>query len=91
MRPVMRPDPGQAGAVSIPHTVRFPDCARKPQASIANVRNDGAVNRGANTTSTVISDAGTHSAPSGDIGDRFRQRHPGEGELVPMAAVIGCE
>jgi hypothetical protein len=33
----------------MPHTVRFPDCARKPQASAVNVRNDGAVNNGENT------------------------------------------
>jgi hypothetical protein len=45
--------------VSTPHTVRFPDCARKPQASPVNVRNDGAVNSGETTAGSVISDAGT--------------------------------
>ena len=55
--------------VSMPHTVRFPDCARKPQASIVNVRNDGAVNSGENTASSVISDAGTGSTASGSISE----------------------
>ena len=71
--------------VSIPQTVRFPGCARKPQASIVNVRNDGAVNNGANTASSVISDAGTGSTASGSIsGNPFRQRHRG-----PQAAAAG--
>ncbi len=53
---------------SMPHTVRFPGWARKPQASMVNVRNDGAVNNGAKDTSIVISDAGTCSPASGSIG-----------------------
>jgi hypothetical protein len=61
----------------MPHTVRFPDCARKPQARAVNVRNDGAVNNGANTASSVISDAGTGSTASGNIGNPFRQGHAG--------------
>src|SRR5712671_988945 len=61
----------------MPHTVRFPDCARKPQARAVNVRNDGAVNNGANTASSVISDAGTGSAASGNIGNPFCQEYPG--------------
>ena len=47
--------------VSIPQTVRFPGWARKPQARAVKVRNDGAVNSGANAWSSVISDAGTMS------------------------------
>ena len=53
---------------SIPHTVRFPVCARKPQARPQNVRNDGAVNNGARPASSVISDAGTGSVASASIG-----------------------
>ena len=64
----------------MPHTVRFPDWARKPQASPVNVRNDGAVNNGENTASSVISDAGTGSAASGSIGGNpFRQQVSGHG------------
>jgi hypothetical protein len=46
---------------SIPTTVRFPGWERKPQASMVNVRNDGAVNNGEKAASSVISDAGTAS------------------------------
>ena len=78
MRPVMRPQPGQARARQHPADRPLPGCARKPQASIVNVRNDGAVNNGANTASSVISDAGTGSTASGSIsGNPFRQRHRG--------------
>ncbi len=66
----------RAAPISIPHTVRFPDCARNPQASAVNVRNDGAVNNGENTASSVISDAGSGSATSGGIGGNLiRQRY----------------
>ena len=62
----------------MPQTVRWPECAKKPQASIANVRNDGAVNNGANTASSVISDAGTGISASGSIsGNPFHQGYPG--------------
>ena len=53
---------------SIPHTVRFPVCARKPQARPQNVRNDGAVNNGARPASSAIRDAGTGSVASTSIG-----------------------
>ena len=56
--------------VSIPHTVRLPVCARNPQARPQNVRNDGAVNNGANTARTFISEAGTGSVASGSIGGK---------------------
>src|SRR5215472_15285442 len=63
---------------SIPQTVRFPPWARKPQARPVNVRNDGAVNSGENTVSSVISDAGTGSTASGIIRrGPFRQGEPG--------------
>jgi hypothetical protein len=52
----------------MPHTVRFPDRVRKPQARALNVRNDGAVNSGVNTASSVIGDAGTGTVASGSIG-----------------------
>jgi hypothetical protein len=63
---------------SIPHTVRFPVCARNPQARPQNVRNDGAVNNGARPASSVLSDAGTGSVASTSIGGnpfhrRFRK------------------
>ena len=48
---------------------RAPDCARNPQASAVNVRNDGAVNSGQDTASSVISDAGGGSPASGNIMD----------------------
>jgi hypothetical protein len=54
----------------MPHTVRFPDCARKPQVRAVNVRNDGAVNSGENAASSVISDAGTGNTRAPDIIDR---------------------
>jgi hypothetical protein len=54
----------------MPHTVRFRGWARKPQARPQNVRNDGAVNSGANEASSVIRDAGTGSAESGSIGGK---------------------
>ena len=41
------------------------------------VRSDGAVNNGANTASSLISDAGTGSAASGNIRNPFRQGYPG--------------
>lgn len=67
----MRPSCGHSrdspAPVSIPQTVRFPGWARKPQANAVKVRNDGAVNSGANAWSSVISDAGTIS---GSIGSR---------------------
>ncbi len=56
---------------SIPHTVRFPGWARKPQASPQKVRNDGAVNSGAREESSVISDAGTCSVAPGSIGGKL--------------------
>ena len=72
--------------MSIPHTVRFPDWARKPQASMLKVRNDGAVNSGQNTASSVISDAGTGTAASGSIsGNPFRQQVSGHGLRLPPA------
>jgi hypothetical protein len=72
--------------VSIPHTVRFPDWARKPQASPVNVRNDGAVNSGANQASIVISEAGTGSTASGSIsGNPFRQQLSGHGRRLSPA------
>jgi hypothetical protein len=56
-----------------------------------NVRNDGAVNSGENTASSVISDAGTGAAASGSIsGNPFRQGYPGTAgapaimEIVPQ-------
>ena len=72
--------------MSIPHTVRFPDWARKPQASMLKVRNDGAVNNGENAASSVISDAGTGTAASGSIsGNPFRQQVSGHGWRLPPA------
>ncbi len=62
---------------SMPHTVRFPVCAKNPQARPQNVRNDGAVNNGAKPVSSVISDAGTGSVASGSIGGNpFHRRFP---------------
>ena len=61
--------------VSIPHTVRLPVCARNPQASPQNVRNDRTVNSGANAARTFITEAGTASVASGSIGGKpFHQR-----------------
>jgi hypothetical protein len=54
--------------VSIPHTVRFPICARKLQASMVKVRKEGAVNSGANQASRLASETGTGSVASGGIG-----------------------
>ena len=45
-------------APSIPHTVRFPVWAKKLQARPQNVRNDGAVNSGAEDVSSLISETG---------------------------------
>ena len=60
---------------SMPHTVRLPVCARKPQARPQNVRNDGAVNNGAKDVSNPIRDAGTGSVASRSIGGNpFHQR-----------------
>ena len=42
-----------------------------------NVRNDGVVNNGENTASSVISDAGTGSTASGSTGGNLFQRYPG--------------
>src|SRR6266568_2028742 len=56
--------------ISIPHTVCFPARVRKPQASPQNVRNDGAVNSGANAARTFISEAGTGTVASGSIGGK---------------------
>ena len=51
-----------------------------------NVRNDGAVNNGENTASSVISDAGTGSTASGSIGGNlFHQRYPGTAGGCPPA------
>jgi hypothetical protein len=78
----MRPQPRQPSARQHPaHTARFPGWPRKPQARPVNVRNDGAVNSGENTASSVISDAGTGSTASGSIrrGDPFRRGVPGHG------------
>ncbi len=61
-------EPARPAPASIPHTVRFPVCARNPQARPQNVRNDGAVNNGARPASSVISDAGTGSVASASIG-----------------------
>ena len=47
VRPVMAPAAGKARPGQHPYTVRFPVCARNPQARPQNVRNDGAVNNGA--------------------------------------------
>ena len=51
--------------VSMPHTVRFPVCARNPQAMPEKVRNDGAVNRGPKTASRPASEAGSGSVMPG--------------------------
>ena len=40
---------------SIPHTVRFPVCARNPQASMVKVRKDGAVKTGRGRQDTLAS------------------------------------
>jgi hypothetical protein len=72
--------------VSMPHTVRFPGCARKPQARAVNVRKDGAVNNGANTASSVISDAGTGSAAAGSSESlTFRGSWHGSGAWLSSA------
>jgi hypothetical protein len=71
---------------SIPQTVRFPGWARKPQARPVNVRNDGAVNSGANQASSVISDAGTIS---GSISRRPFPRKGGKGHGRPPPAIMG--
>ena len=68
----MRARPGPA--CSIPPTVRFPVCARNPQASMVNVRNDGAVNTGANHASRLASEAETWSAASESIGGNLFHR-----------------
>ena len=60
---------------SMPHTVRFPGWARKPQARPQNVRNDGAVNNGEKQASSVIRDAGTGSVASGIGGIPFHRRY----------------
>ena len=60
--------------MSIPHTVRFPVCAMNPQASMLNVRNDGAVNSGASQESRLASEAGTGSVASASIGGNPFQR-----------------
>jgi hypothetical protein len=79
VRPVIAPGPRQAGTHEHPADVRFPDWARNPHASMLNVRNDGAVNSGQNTASSVISDAGTGSTASGSIsGNPFRQGASGQ-------------
>jgi len=60
---------------SIPHTVRFPGCARNPQARPQNVRNDGAVNDSESTASSVISATGIGRLAPGTIGgDPFHRR-----------------
>jgi hypothetical protein len=59
---------GNPAAASIAHTVRRPAWARNPQARPQNVRNDGAVNNGANDASRRFSEAGTGGAVSGSIG-----------------------
>ena len=70
---------------SIPHTVRFPVCATNPQASMVNVRKDGAVNIGANPVSSVSSDAGTGSVASGSIGGiPFQQRSDQHRRCSPL-------
>jgi hypothetical protein len=78
VRPVMRPGPRQGLPVSIPHTVRFPDCARKPQASPVNVRNDGAVNSGRTRPAASSATPGpgvNGNAASGSIrGNSFHDR-----------------
>ena len=61
-------DRARPAPASIPHTVRPPACARNPQASPQNVRNDGTVNNGANQASRPISEHGTGSVASGSIG-----------------------
>ena len=73
--------------MSIPHTVRFPGRARKPQARAVNVRNDGAVNNGAKTASSVISDAGAGSTASGSTAVRSGQG-PDPADLVRTGAVL---
>jgi len=60
-----RARPAPAG---MPHTVRFPVCARNPQASAVKVRNDGAVNNGPNTASKLASEAGSGSDVPGSTG-----------------------
>jgi len=60
---------------SMPHTVRFPVCARNPQASIVKVRKDGAVNNEAKQASTLASEPGSGSVASWSIGGNpFHQR-----------------
>ena len=55
-----------------------------------NVRNDGAVNSGENTASSVISDAGTGSTASGSIsGNPFRQRDREHARRLPRAGHHG--
>ena len=49
----------------MPHTVRFPVCARKPQARPQTVRSDGAVNNGAKDESNPSREAETGSVASG--------------------------
>jgi hypothetical protein len=49
-------------------TVRLPGWARKPQARPQNVRNDGTVNNGEKTASSVASDTGTCGVAPGSIG-----------------------
>jgi hypothetical protein len=59
----------------MPHTVRFPVCARNPLASMVKVRKDGAVNNGVKQASAFISEAGSGSVASGSIsGNPFHQR-----------------
>jgi hypothetical protein len=53
---------------SMPHTVLLPVWARNPQARPPKVRNDGAVNNGANQASRLASQAGTGSVAYGSIG-----------------------
>ena len=78
----------RSAPASIPHTVRFPVCARNPQASIVNVRNDGAVNSGANQASRLASEAGTGGVTSGSIAaNPARRRFPEQ--LVPGCPASG--
>jgi len=48
----------------MPHTVLLPVWDRNPQARPQKVRNDGAVNNGANQASRLASEAGTGSVTS---------------------------
>ena len=73
MRPVVRPQPGQARPGQHAAHRPLPGLGEETAGQAVNVRNDGAVNSGENTASSVISDAGTGTASGSISGNPFHQ------------------